>query len=570
MACKSYPDWIKNRGFIDNNGIERYWFDCGEFFYDGLFNVVKFPKEMNVYHGSANLVNANVYGPYGREYYDDNIALTKKERDILKNPKTSEEELEKVENSIYKPVISWYGDYNVAKKYSSNPVMINGNEFKCEDKCIFAFKLIKSATFIILNDPMNINILLVQNYLTFDEKIILLESQVLGSAVSIDNINYIKKYGFLQFIENYIHDVSSKPSPEYDINRSYNPQLRYQSLKLKRTTSRGKPGSEYILPYALDKLFSDKYAGYVNPITPYVYKNGLATGKERFGELVFFTNVKKYLERDFENSLDWQHNDNKLITSLQILLNDFGRYKTFNFGFHSGNLLEHSIWCAFYAYYMFDKRNAMHKWISGIPKKLRDFVTLSSLIHDIGKSGDDKLTYYDKPEHSETGYDYIIHDNYKINGHIYAVDDLLKDIFNEKIKYPKLLISLIIKYHYEFGNVMKSLSINSNDEDYINGAQMYLNTVLPLVKNLSNKLIDLYVRMLIAVSIADVLAAQPFKASNPTGQNLKIEFYGNILGNVPKIYRGTNVYQKYNYDTVGYKLRSFILDELQLNVSSTY
>ena len=64
-------DWKNGESYTDTNieggrtQIIRNYFDCGTYFFDGNFNVVKFPKGMTIYHGSFPLANAVVGFPVG-------------------------------------------------------------------------------------------------------------------------------------------------------------------------------------------------------------------------------------------------------------------------------------------------------------------------------------------------------------------------------------------------------------------------------------------------------------------------------------------------------------------------
>ena len=60
----SKEEMLKGNTVTDKNvfdfEIKRNYFDCGEYFFDGTFNVVKFRKGLTIFHGSYNLSNAQV------------------------------------------------------------------------------------------------------------------------------------------------------------------------------------------------------------------------------------------------------------------------------------------------------------------------------------------------------------------------------------------------------------------------------------------------------------------------------------------------------------------------------
>ena len=121
-TCKTHS-WKDNKGFIDDYGNKRYWFDCGEFYFDGKFNVVKFPKGLSIYHGSLPLVYYNAQMPLGIEYFDINpdinSKLSKEDILFLKSDKNSNTDKLKLLDSKQKISTGWYGDYEVATKYST-------------------------------------------------------------------------------------------------------------------------------------------------------------------------------------------------------------------------------------------------------------------------------------------------------------------------------------------------------------------------------------------------------------------------------------------------------------------
>lgn len=75
MACAKIPlwDWKKGGQTTINLGggaqIPLNYFSCGTYYFDGEYQVVKFPKGMQLYHGSGALANANVEYPAGIDFY---------------------------------------------------------------------------------------------------------------------------------------------------------------------------------------------------------------------------------------------------------------------------------------------------------------------------------------------------------------------------------------------------------------------------------------------------------------------------------------------------------------------
>lgn len=48
MTCSTVKDWKNNIGNFVINGIDRDYYDCGKYYFDGRYNVVEFPAGMSV------------------------------------------------------------------------------------------------------------------------------------------------------------------------------------------------------------------------------------------------------------------------------------------------------------------------------------------------------------------------------------------------------------------------------------------------------------------------------------------------------------------------------------------
>ena len=119
-----YNNWMNNEiGIVDTTipsmSFERNIFDCGEYFFDGIFNVIRFPKGMQVYHGSSILANGVIEFPVGIDYYNDIKINDKKYRQKdLSIIGTTTEEIEEIISNNYAISPSWYGDVDTAQMYS--------------------------------------------------------------------------------------------------------------------------------------------------------------------------------------------------------------------------------------------------------------------------------------------------------------------------------------------------------------------------------------------------------------------------------------------------------------------
>jgi hypothetical protein len=368
---------------------------------------------------------------------------------------------------------------------------------------------------------------------------------------------------------------------------------------------RGDLSDPYMLPNYLVKYFISKgYAGYVNPETPYI-KDNKPTGNARFGEVVFGYNVLDHLDRDYNNPNDWQYSSISLATpTLKLLIEDMEDYKTTNIDFHAGDLLEHSIWVMFYAdkIYQHDKQHqncSYCKWGSGIPRSehMRKFIATAAFLHDIGKAGDLKHLYYDKPDHPHTGADYLSGKaQYRLGGSnkgkVLNIDDLIRELDLPQGPYRQILTCLVDN-HWKFGGYMKTLDEQSPKK----AAKQYIEDVMDSLTRYglqsiinSKKELSIYFRIQMLISAADLLGTKPYndhKKIRVVSDYIKEQTKGLTSGTkefaeksseVPKVnindhsdllkgisnrsqvHRGSDKYKEFKYDTVGIEFRKIILD----------
>lgn len=130
------------------------------------------------------------------------------------------------------------------------------------------------------------------------------------------------------------------------------------------------------------------------------------------------------------------------------LLDDLQKYKTTNTEFHSGDVLEHSIWSALYTNHFFSVND---KIIQEIDRRLRKTLVAASLLHDIGKGGDEQYIFFDKPSHPEVGARYLdtgLYPNPVIN--LRKVVDELGETEHYK------LITFLVRWHWMIGDVLRN------------------------------------------------------------------------------------------------------------------
>lgn len=549
MSCWTNEECLIKGEYTDKYGYKRYMFDIGKFYFDGNFNVVELPKNLRLYHGSVNLAVANVEFPLGPYYVQTNPnILSNEEKKELKKDIPIKKKLEII-NSKAKYSPAWYGDTEIAKKYSSfEGTIADAVGIKCGSNCIFVYKLKSNGVFIDMTSAFNIHILLSTDLLSDEEKKALRIDYKLSDTWTInDEANCKDK----------ICNFSG-----------YNPIKRFKAPRMGRQSSR-KTG--YIIPAAICRIAKSLgYAGYIFPKTPY-FKDDVPTGSVRFAEVVFCY-APNYLVRVYSNKLDWQYSDDSIINKeLFKLVSDFKKYKTLNIDMHGGDLYEHSVWLALYLEQFIESGDPI---VTGISKNMYKLLVFSGFLHDIGKAGDNKYIYYDKPNHPKIGFEYVTNEKpYYINNNVINIVELLKEIgFNEtEIK----IIAVIIDRHWDFGMVIKNLVQKNDVNAIINYVKLFNQDLIDTkLTNLSKEKQLEILSMLIAVSVADIKAMSPIRdvekfrklsgiikvdknyKEEPGALNIKSKYLR--ISNVPQIHKGTNAYHKFSFDKYAIPVKEMI------------
>lgn len=535
-----------------STSFNRNYFDCGIYYFDGEFNVVKFPAGMSLYHGSGLLADNVVEFPAGIKYYEkykfdnphENIEID--ESNLLSVISTTNESIEEAITKYLPISAGWYSDPGTSQIYSGYTSNNHLNKI-CGNRCVNAYKLKKDIILFILDDDFNI-------------------SKLLASNIPENIKEYIKKMFTL---------TSNKPErTNFD-----NPFQRFKYTKIRKSDR------------LWDLPFAEWFCGFVTTIKDYsgyaATSQQLFMKKESFHLEFIFCNAFKYLERDLTNILDWQYNNIEYPTdTIRTYMQQLSIYKCTNINVHSGNLLEHSIWSLLYAENLIkhDKLNIPFYINNNEIKKLAIF---TSFIHDIGKmspydctSNDGSFYYRTIDNHSQHGYDYIlgtldlpiIDRNMYISGSI-NIKELFSnfDIDYEKYKY---LVSLVIFMHQEYG--LGPLSkLNSNLDTIENLSSQFIQHIFTTYNTfISNKIFALtLIYVLLVVSISDIQATQPYginriskMVSQPFEINKRSDIYP-FITNVPKKFRGGNLSTLSKIDTNGIILANTILSMSDLYIN---
>jgi len=519
MACQKISDshWDWKTGVvktikIGGAEIPFNYFSCGTYYFDGEWQVVKFPKGMQLYHGSGALANANVEFPTGPLFYNPHkfgqqseIDYKKLQQDIMRKSNGNNENIPYCVSKFLKVSTSWFADPRVAKLYSQQ-----NDKFSkiCQENCINVYELRRDVVFILLDNNFNLWRMLNDPDITKQTK---------------DHLKFMFKL--------------EKLSVDYD-------PRRFGEIDIKNKVRRSYRDVD--IPFAtwLCKYFQSKdYAGYAAN-TP------LEQGQQYFHLEFMFCNPLKWLKRNLDNTIDWQHNKNKQGADIvKQFIQQLKLYKTFNVDFHAGNLYEHSVWSLLFAESILMKiLTNQYSIIDNLtPKEKNDLqrkIAAIAFIHDIGKMNpsdknslkrDHDYVYYAIPTHPIVGSDYIT--GVKT---LPILDENMKhiDVFNM----PKLLtafgfekddikfVSDIIKYHWDFGDYLSRFK----SVDDITTAQAFID-------HIGRDHFFTFFFTLVIVSVADILASQPFNAGElTTSLNPTSQFFP-FISNVPKKYRGGTI-----------------------------
>jgi hypothetical protein len=510
-ACSKIKDWDWKSGkSMKKDGLTYDYFYCGEYYFDGEYQLVKFPKDMKLYHGSAILANEAVAYPLGISYYKPNPVKGENQNKVV-DLTIAKESPYNVEQLLTEDVTidaGWFTSAEKSRAYSDSE-SIPG----CEGFCNHAYKLRRDCVFLLLDNEYNLD-------------------KILNHPNMTDQVRWAFEDGFgIEEADAYNKRLNPSNVPMKVVN--IGPLTRKSTYSEDKTIAR----------WLCDNIIYGNYSGYCVPTQ-------ITTSGESFMHQEFiFCNSLLYLERDLSNPEDMFYDPEEYPKNIKTLFDQMKKYETTNSNFHGGNLFEHSIWSLLFSEHLSGRTDPP------MPDRLRKLIIASGLIHDIGKmhpescmlnTTRDKYVYMDIENHPQIGAEYfekgipILNDNLEETGRLMPQEilkDVIPDITDDEIDVARN----VVLFHLHFGSQILAKFDRR-------GAVIYNNSVKDYIKLFAKaKDPERSVIATILVSIADIEATQPYTSKKLTSRStaeIKSLMRSQILPYIiskPKIYRGTDL-----------------------------
>lgn len=549
-------DWKKGDSQITTNiggySIVRDYFDCGEYFWDGEYNVVRFPKGMILYHGSAYLADAVNEYPLGRSFYDA-VPFGTPTPQISRRAAVRDDNIP-YQVSQYIPVdAGWYGDLKTAKIYSRQtrcgmPEMGYGEG---SEDCILAYKLKEDTVFYLMDDPQNI-------------------WKLLNST------------GVPELIKRYFRQMFTITTP-LERTGSDSPPRRFYYRTI-RVSER-----EWDIPFAKwmcrNILQAQGYAGMAAP------RQFIGPSESSFHPEFIFCNATKYLERDLESDKDWQRASSLTPPpETNKLLETYKRFKTVNINTHGGNLSDHTVWSLlFYEDFVGDDLD--------IPFNFSLMGAIAMFLHDIGKMNalqelnteifattNSNFVYYAVPQHPLYGYQ-MLTGELMLNTWPDSFDPLnpipadtidltrvvlenaaLNDWELGNVDNIIRMISFLVLYHWDFGDkVVKrvnngSASFETALEDFTTEKCSDFFRFFSTDGIGAFNAFKLLLIVLVYMSAADVAGFSAYgknRVKMGLVENVRSRYF-RFIKNVPQKYRGSKLFETSNFLVIARASANFI------------
>ena len=214
---------------------------------------------------------------------------------------------------------------------------------------------------------------------------------------------------------------------------------------------------------------------------------------------------------------------------IEKLIRDLQAYHTTNRNYHSGDVLEHTIWTMmFIKDAIRNPNNPIHLILDYVSRisppnlNVQRICIIASFLHDIGKGGDGNTTFFDKPGHEQVGANMIANNTYYLldgNTHLLSKQKVdFNTLFTELNCNPieRLIITVLVAGHYLIGSI--KVNKDNMEDAYEHESYLFIKYIGKLCSQfgLSDYLeihtdyFKYIVWMQFIVCIADALASRPY------------------------------------------------------------
>lgn len=540
-SCADF-DWMEGETLIHpDTGDPINLFRCSKQEVINGYDTYVIPKDAKVYHGSVKLADELVEFPVGREYYyRGDEALDPGILSLVASGDEGIEELVADLNGVY-ITPSWYSDPRIASLYTrgcSGP------------SCVFVYKLKRDIRLFRLDSHRNVYKLM---------------SGPQGSTIrpTLEIIMGVTLSDYDESKERFI-TMDKFNVPRYGMRRNSD---RDYDMEFARWFCRNM-SSEWD-GYGADAIDSTVEEGQSTFSYTYDIK---VPREEKFHPEIILCDPFAVLVRSYE-TYDWQALDiEEMPLAVQDLMSQMYLYKTINTAFHSGNLLQHSVWTLLWAESLMEELRSSRARRIEISDELERLAAFTAFIHDVGKmkpltldeSGFPEVVitrtepqnfiYYEVKEHPLYGAHFVLQDN---GPTMYDERDLTKEI--QQMQLSVVAKSMEVEYttndmyivatalfmHRELGmmllrplNERTLLAASPEFKARVNEYILKVYTTLETIGGPKELRRDALLVTCI-VSGADISATQPFP--NPrAGDNATSENFP-YISNLSKNYSGTSI-----------------------------